>query len=306
MKTKLLFSIASAATLAANAPIAAAGNPCDQVTAGAFVSCNRGAVSDFWLARAKCANLPSPTERANCLAASLVELDAAFGECRAFRDARTVLCADLGGGYYAPVIDPANFVAVIDNPRLPLLPGTTRIYEKTEDGEVERIEVATLRETREILGVTCTTVHDVVFVDGEIIEDTLDWFAQDVQGNVWYFGEISRNFEDGQLSDLAGSWEAGVDGALPGIVMWGSPQAGTVYRQEFLLREAEDCALVLRLSASASVPYGNFTDCLVTEDFTPLDPGAIEHKYYAAGIGLVLETKPGEAARLELIDIRVE
>jgi len=209
---------------------------------------------------------------------------------------------------YDPVISPADFqdaggdLLPIDNPWWPMTPGTTYVYEDTE-GE-EHNEVYVTHETKEILGVTCTVVRDRVWVEGELVEETLDWYAQDKDGNVWYFGEDSKEFVDGQVIPL-GSWEAGVDGAKPGILMLASPRSGDSYRQEFLEDEAEDMGKVLRLAGHASVPYGSFYSCLVVKEWTPLDRGTVEFKYYAPGVGLVLvvEGSGGPSTRIELIEV---
>lgn len=205
---------------------------------------------------------------------------------------------------YAPVIDPANFVEGVDHPYFPLTPGTTMVYEgETEEG-IERIEVTTMPETKQILGITCTVVRDTVWLDGALIEDTFDWYAQDRDGNVWYMGEETREYEGGVVVSTAGAWEAGVDGALPGIVMEADPQVGDVYRQEYYVGEAEDMAEVINLSDSASVAYGAFDNVLVTREWTPLEPGVAENKYYASGVGLILEVVvEGGTGRIELIDI---
>ncbi|MDQ3939987.1 MAG: hypothetical protein M3238_01410 [Actinomycetota bacterium] len=192
---------------------------------------------------------------------------------------------------YEPAIDPADFVDVIDNLYLPLEPGTTFVYEGISDGEKETDTVLVTHKTKEILGVTCTVVKDVVRVDGQITEKTFDWYAQDRFGNVWYFGENSHEYEDGRPVNAAGSWEAGVDGARPGIVMLGDPEVGDRYRQEFYAGEAEDFGEVLRLDASVRVPFGDYEEVLVTADSTPLEPEVLEHKFYAPGIGLVMEKK---------------
>ena len=141
---------------------------------------------------------------------------------------------------YPVTIDPANFVETVDNPYFPLTPGTTWVYEGESDGEAERNEVTVTDETKTILGVTCVVVRDVVLIDGEIVEDTLDWYAQDADGNVWYMGEAVQDFEDGELVSTEGSWEAGVDGAQPGIIMLADPQVGDYYQQELYEGEAED------------------------------------------------------------------
>jgi hypothetical protein len=204
------------------------------------------------------------------------------------------------GGDYAPHIEPASFVERIDNPFLPLIPGSRWVYE-SDDG-AERIEVVVLDETREILGITATIVHDTVFEDGELIEDTLDWYAQDQDGNVWYLGEDSKEFEDGELVSTEGSWESGVDGAQPGIIMHANPEVGVGYRQEYYAGEAEDLASVLRFDGAETVPFGSFQDLLVIEEWNPLEPDVVEHKYFARGIGVVLELKvEGGSERVELV-----
>jgi hypothetical protein len=214
------------------------------------------------------------------------------------------LCKALGQAIYDPQIDPNDFVAVIDNPYMPLLPGTKLVYQSTgSPSEHDEFEVT--QNTRVILGVTCIEVHDVVSVAGQVTEDTLDWFAQDVQGNVWYFGENSQQLENGLIVGLEGSWTAGVDGAKPGIVMEAAPAIGDLYRQEFLLTDAEDVAGVLSLNASASVPYGSFSNCLETEEYSPIEPGVVENKFYAAGIGVVLEVDLETGDRTELVSIEM-
>ena len=125
--------------------------------------------------------------------------------------------------------------------------------------------------------------------DGELMELTLDWYAQDAAGNVWYFGEETAEYEGGQVTSTHGSWEAGVDGAQPGIVMPADPVIGLVYRQEFYAGEAEDLAKAVELGATADTPAGSYTDVLVTEDWTPLEPDLLERNFYAPGIGLVME-----------------
>jgi hypothetical protein len=140
--------------------------------------------------------------------------------------------------------------------------------------------------------------------DGELVEDTLDWYAQDRQGNVWYFGEIAQNFEEGRLANLDGSWRAGVDGALPGIVMKAAPRVGDVYRQEFALGEAEDFARVVSLSGRVTTPAASCTNCLVTGDFSTLEPDLNERKFYARGIGFIFERDQNTGETVELVEIR--
>ena len=206
---------------------------------------------------------------------------------------------------YSVEIDPADFVSVIDNPYYPRIVGTVWIYEgETEDG-LERIEVEVLPDTREVMGVTVTVVRDRVYVEGVIVEDTFDWFAQDVEGNVWYFGEEVQDYEDGQPSSTAGSWEAGVDGALPGIIMFADPTAhiGEVYYSEYYVGEAEDAVIMLNYTGTVELDYGEFENVVMTYDFTPLDPeDAHEIKYYAEGIGTIKEIDLTTGEEFELID----
>jgi hypothetical protein len=194
----------------------------------------------------------------------------------------------------------------IDNTFWPLVPGTTFVYEATD--ESERNEVYVSHDIEEVAGVDCVVVKDSAWEDDLLVEYTIDWYAQDKDGNVWYFGEYSEAYEYDDYGNLIattteGSWEAGVDGAEPGIVMLANPQPGKSYRQEFYEGIAEDMAKVLRLNASVSVAYGDFEDCLKTKEWTPLEPGVIEHKYYARGVGLVLVEELKGKKRVELIDI---
>jgi len=205
---------------------------------------------------------------------------------------------------YAPVIDPSRFSTTIDNPYLPLIPGTRMVFLGTGDETGEKTVVKVMYETVVVAGVECVVVRDTVTRDGALIEDTIDWYAQDDRGNVWYFGEDTKSYEGGQVS-TAGSWTAGIDGAQPGIVMLARPHVGDSYRQEYYKGIAEDRARVLTLNASASVPYGSFDELLKTRDFTPLDPESVEHKYYARGIGLVLEVSHGgeTPTHVELVEV---
>jgi hypothetical protein len=200
------------------------------------------------------------------------------------------------GGNYAPELDSADFVAVVDNPYLPFVAGSRWTYEETNgEGQTEDIEIVVLDDTREIAGIPTTVVRDTVTIGGVLVEDTHDFYAQDVDGNVWYLGEEVDNYENGDLVDHEGSFEVGVDGAYAGIVMEADPQVGDAYRQEYYPGEAEDMGEVLRTGETVSVPGGDFTDVIVTRDWNPLEPDIIEEKYFAPGVGQVREaTVAGE------------
>jgi hypothetical protein len=193
------------------------------------------------------------------------------------------------GAPYAPPIEPAEFTITVDSPFFPLAPGARWVLNGSgeAEGEVDTIEV--LAGTRTVMGVECVVVHDVVLLDGEPVEVTDDWYAQDGAGNVWYFGEETAEYEGGEVVSTAGSWEAGVDGAQPGIIMPADPQIGVTYRQEYYAGEAEDLAQAVARGERAETPGGVFDDVLVTEDWTPLEPDVRERKFYARDVGLVME-----------------
>ena len=291
---------------------------CSETAYLAFKACGKDRGDDFIIARANCLNILDDDVRAECYEAAKEERMEKAEECEEVYDARTDLCGRLGEAAYdvssfwaaENFVDPLQIGGPVPaNPYFPLLPGV-----KTYEGGDETITVTVLTATKLINGVTCVTVNDIVEEDGVAVEDTDDWYAQDINGNVWYCGEISKNFEffagdvpaAAELVDLEGSWKAFRDMAQPGILMKAAPQVGDIYRQEMALSEAEDIAEVIANTANGMLP-GDFceeggaeiaefiaqtcnSDCLVTNEFTPLEPGHAEHKYYAPGTGLILET----------------
>ena len=200
-----------------------------------------------------------------------------------------------------PTFDPAKFHgAPIDNPFLPLRPGATWSYASHTPDGVETTDTEVTLQSKSILGIMATVVHDVVRLNGGLIEDTFDWYAQDEDGNVWYLGEDTKEYDGhGGFLNSTGSWEAGVAGAQAGIVMLAHLEKGLSYPQEFLAGVAEDHARITDLAGSATVPAGSYGGLLVTLEWTPLEPGAREYKSYAPGIGLVLEE--GKKERVELV-----
>jgi hypothetical protein len=199
-------------------------------------------------------------------------------------------------------IDPNNFVQGVDNPYFPLVPGTTLTYEGSSPEGVEHFEDYVTHDTEQVMGVTCIVVHNKVTLNGQPSEETFDWYAQDRDGNVWYFGETTKEFEaDGTVS-TAGSWKGGVDGALPGIIMPAHPQVGDTYRQEYYAGEAEDMAEILSLTETVTVPYGSFDNVLSTRDWTPLDlrsPSAITPRSRAGR-----EVVQGGSGTVELVSVQ--
>ena len=187
-------------------------------------------------------------------------------------------------------LDPADFSADIDNRYWPMESGTRWTYrEIDEEGTVVEVVVTATSETKEIAnGVTARVVRDTVTEDGQVIEDTFDWYAQDSDGTIWYLGENTAEFEDGKVATREGSFEAGVDGALPGVIMPGDPEVGMAYRQEYYKGEAEDNGEILSLEEMAEVPSGKYDDVLLTKDTITIEPDVLEYKLYAPGIGPVL------------------
>jgi hypothetical protein len=302
---------------------------CSTTSEGAKTACSYEVNEDYLISRAVCLNTKDSEERGECYDEVDETRDEEKEVCLEQFDAREEVCELIGQDRYDPEYEPEDFVDpesigygdddVAPNPWLPLVPGTKWVYE----AEDEVIIVEVLDETMEIDGVTCAVVRDVVYeVDeggddddedaveneheppGTPVEDTQDWFAQDKDGNVWYFGEISLNYEDGQIVDIDGSWKTGEEGARPGILVPASPMVGDVYRQEWLLTEAEDMAEVVSTSAEPELSEDNAGDCsagcLQTLEWNPLEEDSYEYKYYQAGVGMVQE------AELEDLESTVE
>ena len=182
------------------------------------------------------------------------------------------------------------FVEHVDNPWFPLVPGTTYVYRGMKDGEPSREVLRVTNRTKLIQGVRCTVIDDRLYLSGRLEERTTDWYAQDSRGNVWYFGEETAELDKrGRVKSREGSWRAGVDGAKAGIYMPAEPKVGETFRQEFYEGHAEDHFRVEDLAASVSVPYTKSKEALLTKEWTPLEPGVIDHKYYVRGIGTVKE-----------------
>ena len=216
---------------------------------------------------------------------------------------------DLPQGSERVTLDPADFTTRIDNPYLPLRVGSRWVYRETDTtGARERVVVEVTNKTKKIAnGITARVVRDTVSEKGEPVEVTDDWFAQDAEGNVWYLGEYVTNYEDGKVVDHAGSFEAGVDGAQPGIAMPADPQPGMSYRQEYLAGEAEDEGAVVTVGEEqVEVPYGFFKDdVLMTRDRVPTEPRVQELKFYVRGIGTVLSVHTdGDGGRAELVSFK--
>ncbi len=226
-----------------------------------------------------------------------------------------VVGAAQGKEIEVPVVNAADFSAPVDNLYFPMSHGLTYRYLADEEDGLVRTEVTQTFGIKVIQGVSCTIVHDTeeIWVEDLAIwvtlEDTFDWYAWDNWGNVWYFGEDTLEYiydDDWNLIDTSteGSWEAGQAGATAGILMLADPKSGISYNQEFSEEIAEDKGKVLRLNATVSVEYGDFEDCVVTKDYSNIEPGAIEQKFFAPGVGLVLVREhSGKLLVVELTEI---
>jgi hypothetical protein len=301
---RLLGAAGSIAIIHLSTTVAVGADACATSTKSAASACKTGAKSDYSLALGKCANLADAVARKACQDQAKTDLKDALGSCGDQTKARAAVCGRLGGMPFDPVINATNFVSVIDNPLMPLIPGTTFVYvDKAGTGNISN-EVAVTSNTRVIAGVTCVEVRDTVYDSGVLTEDTFDWFAQDKDGNVWYFGENSKELSGKVITSIEGSFQGGLNGAKPGIVMEANPKVGDFYRQEFDLGNAEDMAEVADLTNSVTVPFGSYTNCLRTIETSPLEPDALENKYYKAGVGQLLTIDLISGEVLELVAIR--
>jgi hypothetical protein len=199
-----------------------------------------------------------------------------------------------------------GFSANVTNPWFPLRPGSVYRYRGVKDGEPSREVMTVTHRTKTIEGAPCVVVSDLLYLRGKLEERTRDYYTQDAKGNVWYFGEDTAELDEhGKVKNTSGTWRAGVHGAKPGIFMFAHPRPGRSARQEYLKGEAEDHFEVVSLDRTATVPYRTFRHTMLTKEWTPLEPRVIDHKYYARGIGTVLEqTAKGGNERNELVSFR--
>ena len=200
----------------------------------------------------------------------------------------------------------SDFVATVDNPWFPLIPGTTLTYKGTKDGEAAVDTFAISADTKVVAGVTCVVINDTLKLGGVLAEKTEDWYAQDRSGNVWYFGEQTAEYdESGAVTSTEGSWQAGVKGASAGIYMPGDPQVGQSFAQEYFAGQAEDHFVVLLVGTPVKVPYGSFAGALLTAEWTPLEPDVLSEKFYAKDIGELKEFDvAGGDESLQLVTVK--
>ena len=296
---------------------------CSSTARLALHACEREAQADYLLALGKCINVEDAAAQGDCAEARAAR-EESMTACRDQREVRREVCAALGEGRYDPAIDPADFDSdytnlTHPNPYFPLAIGNRWVFGGDED-----IVIEVLDKTKLIEAVTCIVVNDRVLVDGGLVEDTDDWFAQARSGDVYYFGEEVKDYEtfegdeprEPELVAIDGSFKAGREGDKPGLAFLAMPAVGQTYRQEFSLNNAEDVARIL----STSYAFGDDAnldqfvpqelaealcegDCVVVEEFSPLDPGpdGVGRKYYASGIGFFLEIVPESGEVVQLV-----
>jgi hypothetical protein len=312
-----LFSVtfcAASALAAVASPPVSAGPPvanaraCSATTQAAHMGCSYDGLDTYSIEIGKCENELDRSDRTTCMRTARSALNENMQLCRDQREVRDDLCDELGEGPYDPSFEPSQFVdpreigrSVAPNPWFPLISGRTLVYRSSE----EMVTVTFTDEVKVIDDVPCLVVRDVVEIDGELAEDTIDWYAQDIQGNVWYCGEATAEYEDGFPVNVDGSFQADENGARPGLIAQAAPTVGAVYRQEFDLANAEDVAEVIDLQGSASTPWASCDrTCLVTKEFTPISPDLLEHKYYKPGLGFILQENVATGERVELVEVR--
>jgi hypothetical protein len=284
-------------------PSFVADSDCESVARAQRNAAEAQAEADLWLAAAAAKNAPD-SEAKDREKAARAAFDEAMALARDQFQARDQVCELLGGGKYLPSLSPDEFSTTIDNSFFPHVPGQTMVYEgDSADGFVHN-EVTTTFDVVTIGGFSVRTIEDVVLLDGVLHEHATDYMAQRSNGDVWYFGEISRDYVDGFLDSLEGSWRTGKEEAKPGILMLKDNHVGDAYRQEYLIDVAEDVAMVLSTDETVTVPYGTFQHCLKTIEFAALEPDAFEWKFYAPGVGLVLIQDVVTGERLELVGIQ--
>jgi hypothetical protein len=297
---------------------------CTETAQLLYNACGSETQDDYWVAAAVCTNVSDKTERAACYAEARASRGESQQLCREQLKWRRQACKSLGEQRYDPDFDPASFetdFTHLQHPNVYFPLAVGNLWKYRGGNELNTVEV--LNETKLIDGVTCVVVNDLVFKDGDLVEDTDDWFAQATDENVWYCGEEVKDFEsfDGdnprkpELTSIDGSFKAGRDRDKPGVIFRASPVEGEAYLEEFSLGNAEDVTEILSTTYSfgsdpeldAFVPQGLaellcFGDCVVTKNFSLLEPGIVALKYYAAGIGFFLEVKPDTGEILQLVD----
>lgn len=281
-----------------------AGAPaCESMAEALLTAARHDADEEFWLQVAVLLNEPSRNLPAG-LKLAWQERRKALAVAWEQHAARLKVCAALGHGPYDPRLRDYDFSADVSATYHPLIVGSTYVYERMSAGGLERVETTVQDQVDLIARIPCRVVLTVETLDGVLVERTTDWFSQHADGTVWYLGENSQEYAEGMIVSLEGSWRMGVSGAKPGILMLSSPMLGEFYRMEFLVNRAEDVARVVGVNQTVVVAGGTFTGCVAIEESSPLETADVATKFYAPGVGLVLEIDEQTGGRLELIQVK--
>lgn len=294
----VMTAAAPAATSSSQAPLPG----CHRVNQALLISAQEQAKADFWFSVAEALGDPQGNVFPG-IKAAYVDMSNAKALALQIFQARETLCADFGHLPYSPAVIAAEFSATITNPYAPVRPGRTLVREKLTPEGLERIETSMGNDVHMVNGIACRTVREYETLDGVLVEDSRNWIAQHQNGAVWYFGELVMSYQDSVLENLDGSWRYGREGALPGILALGLATPGDRYRQEYLLGRAEDVARVVRTGETVVVPAGVFHNCLVIEEWDPLEPFEFLLSFIAPHVGLVLEVDLNSGERSELVAI---
>ncbi len=311
----IALSTISISLIVMNAHVAAGEPGCAASAQTQRLACEFDLRDGFFTTTAQC--LDTAVQDETCFSDAEDEFDEGVEECNDVLEARLELCESLddathdpefGEDFAANFVDPLDIgVSIAPNPWFALVTDNRWVYE----GDGETIEVVVTGDTKLIDGVTCVVVIDTATEDGVVVEVTNDWYAQDLDGNVWYCGEISENFEEfdvdatagPELVDIDGSWKAGRDGSEAGMLLPFAPEPGDIFRQEFAQTDAEDAIEIIAIDGTEAAPGGACNgNCLLTRDFTPLEPGVAENKYYVLGTGLIVEIDLETGDRVELLE----
>ena len=277
--------------------------PCERSARHAHRACMLDAEAEFWRAVSRCDHIPDSEARRVCRTVAREAYEESVAECEEVRTGRVALCSQLPMAHH-PEIDPDGFVAEVTNELFPLIPGTVWIYREVTEEGVFDTEIEVLTGKRRFSGIHCTPVVSTVTNDGEPVEQTIEWFAQDIEGNVWLFGEFSREYLNAQIIEIE-TWTTGREGAKPGIIMPANPAVGDFFRQGLAIDVSEDTATIVGSGETLQVPAGEFRDVWISIDESPLEPDDIEEKYYAPGVGMVLELDLVTGDRMELVEVRL-
>ena len=273
-------------------------NACTSTVNNSLLACQAQADSKNLLAVAACQNV-DPAQVQTCTDTANTAKDEAVTACGEQNVAQLEVCNRLGGAAYNPQIDPASFSATVTNKYFPVTTGTRSVFEGPSSDGAVKIEIAPTGETKTIQGVNTAEVKSVTTVADKVVDNSWDYFSQDTEGNVWYFGHTSQKLENDQVTEVD-SWMAGVDGAQAGTIMKAEPKVADLYRKAYAIQVDEGLGEVQAIDESVTVPAGAYTQVVKTKNTDAIDPGSEETIFYAPDVGpvQVVDVKSGTTLNL--------